>query len=422
MEEDSTQERLICQKKFPAFALKVLYAIPLYFMMKSMAPSPLPIPSTSSFSLAIALSSLQAFVFRCPSPVPVRTSFGTMHDRPAIFVRAQASDGTVGWGEIWCNFPACGAEHRARLLDTVIAPMLLSQGFDSPQQAYAQATARTEVLALQTGEPGPLAQVIAGVDLALWDLCARRAGLPLYRLLGGSNNTVPVYASGINPDAPLATVQRMHAAGYRAFKLKIGFDDAQDLANLHAVRQWLGPQLPLMADVNQAWSLDKAQAMVPLLAPVDLAWLEEPLRADSSVAAWQQLKSSASMPLAAGENMLGSLAFEQGIASGALGVIQPDIAKWGGISGTWPVIQNIRAQGLRYCPHFLGAGIGLMASAHVLAAAGGDGMLEVDANDNALRSLLAPPLEKVQDGRITLDTQPGMGVTPDLDALARACT
>ena len=421
MEEDSTQERLICQKKFPAFALKVLYAIPLYFLMKNMAPAPLPIPSTSTFSLAITLSSLQAFVFRCPSPVPVRTSFGTMHDRPAVFVRAQASDGSVGWGEIWCNFPACGAEHRARLLETVIAPMLLSQGFDSPQQAYAQATARTEVLALQTGEPGPLAQVIAGVDLALWDLCARRAGLPLYRLLGGSNNTVPVYASGINPDAPLATVQRMHAAGYRAFKLKIGFDDAQDLANLHAVRQWLGPQLPLMADVNQAWSLDKAQAMVPLLAPVDLAWLEEPLRADSSVAAWQQLKSSASMPLAAGENMLGSLAFEQGIAIGAFGVIQPDIAKWGGISGTWLVIQNIRMQGLRYCPHFLGAGIGLMASAHVLAAAGGDGLLEVDANDNALRSLLAPPLARVQDGRITLDTQPGMGVTPDLDALARAC-
>ena len=298
---------------------------------------------------------------------------------------------------------------------------MLNQGFDSPQQAYAHATARTEVLALQTGEPGPLAQVIAGVDLALWDLCARRTDQPLYRLLGGSNNTVPVYASGINPDAPLATVQRMHTAGYRAFKLKIGFDDVQDLANLHAVRQWLGPQLPLMADVNQAWSLDKAQTMLPRLAPLNLAWLEEPLRADSSMAAWQQLKSSASMPLAAGENMLGNLAFEQGMASGALGVIQPDIAKWGGISGTWPVIQNIRSKGLRYCPHFLGAGIGLMASAHVLAAAGGDGMLEVDANDNALRSLLAPPLARVQDGRITLDAQPGMGVTPDLDALARAC-
>ncbi len=119
--------------------------------------------------------------------------------------------------------------------------------------------------------------------------------------------------------------------------------------------------------------------------------------------------------------MLGRQAFAQGIASGAFGVVQPDIAKWGGISGAWQVIQNIRAQGLRYCPHFLGAGIGLMASAHVLAAAGGDGLLEVDANDNALRSLLAPPLAQVRDGCITLDALPGIGVEPDLEALASAC-
>ena len=386
-----------------------------------MLPAPLPHPDTSALPLGIALHSLRAYVFRCPSPVPVRTSFGIMRDRPALLVRAETSDGAIGWGEVWCNFPACGAEHRARLLDTVFAPLLLNQSFDSPQHAYAHATARTEVLALQTGEFGPLAQVIAGVDLALWDLCARRADLPLYRLLGGSKNTVPVYASGINPDAPLNVVQRMHAAGYRAFKLKIGFDDAQDLANLHAVREWLGPSLDVMADVNQAWSLDKAQNMLPQLARFGLAWLEEPLRADSSMADWQQLKVGASMPLAAGENMLGSQAFEQGIASGAFGVVQPDIAKWGGISGAWQVIQNIRAQGLRYCPHFLGAGIGLMASAHVLAAAGGDGLLEVDANDNALRSLLAPPLAQVRDSCITLDALPGIGVEPDLEALVAEC-
>ncbi len=386
-----------------------------------MQPAPLPRPDTSALALGITLESLCAYVFRCPSPVPVRTSFGVMHDRPAVLVRAQTSDGAVGWGEVWCNFPACGAEHRSRLLDTVIAPLLLNTSFDSPQKAYAHATARTEVLALQTGEPGPLAQVIAGVDLALWDLCARRAGMPLHLLLGGGNHTVPVYASGINPDVPLAVVQRMHAAGYRAFKLKIGFDDAQDLTNLHAVRQWLKPEHNLMADVNQAWSLAKAQSMLPHLASFELAWLEEPLRADSSMAAWQQLKVVASMPLAAGENMLGSQAFDQGIASGAFGVIQPDIAKWGGISGTWPVIQSIRAQGLRYCPHFLGAGVGLMASAHVLAAAGGDGLLEVDANDNALRSLLAPPLAHVRDGCITLDALPGIGVEPNLEALASAC-
>jgi D-galactarolactone cycloisomerase len=64
----------------------------------------------------------QAFVFRCPISTPVRTSFGNMHDRPAVFVRVEDEDGAVGWGETWCNFPSCGAEHRARLLETVVAP------------------------------------------------------------------------------------------------------------------------------------------------------------------------------------------------------------------------------------------------------------------------------------------------------------
>jgi L-alanine-DL-glutamate epimerase-like enolase superfamily enzyme len=372
--------------------------------------------------LSLRLVSLQAFVLRCPSLVPVRTSFGTMHDRPAVFVRAESADGAVGWGEIWCNFPACGAEHRARLLDTVVAPLLLKHDFADPAQAYAHATRKTEVLALQSGEPGPIAQVISGVDLALWDLCARRAGLPLFRLLGGQQARVPVYASGINPDGALAVVQRKHAQGYRAFKLKIGFDDAQDIANLAALRDWLGPEASLMADVNQAWDLPHALAMLPQFGAYGLAWLEEPLRTDSSLTDWQQLRKQSAIPLAAGENLMGESRFTQALQSQAFSVLQPDIAKWGGISGCWPVIQAIRESGVRFCPHYLGAGIGLMASAHVLAAAGGDGMLEVDANDNLLRSLLAPPFAQVKDGFIMLDETPGIGATPDIAALQQACS
>lgn len=378
---------------------------------------PLPTSSTASKPLNLRLSSLQAYVFRCPSPVPVMTSFGIMRDRPAVFVRAESSDGHVGWGEIWCNFPACGAEHRAKLLETVIAPLLLNKDFEDPVQAFFAATQKTEILALQTGEPGPLAQVISGVDLALWDLCARRAKLPLFRLLGGTQTQVPVYASGINPDGPLEVVKRKHAEGYRAFKLKIGFNDNQDIGNIDSLRSWLGPEASLMADVNQAWHLPHAMTMLPLLEQFKLTWLEEPLRTDSSASQWLQLQETTSTPLAAGENIMGQESFEKAIALKAFGVLQPDFAKWGGISGCWPVIQKIRESNTRFCPHYLGAGIGLMASAHVLAAAGGDGMLEVDANDNALRTLLAPPFSKVENGSIQLDETPGIGVTPDLELL-----
>ena len=103
--------------------------------------------------------------------------------------------------------------------------------------------------------------------------------------------------------------------------------------------------------------------------------------------------AASAIALAAGENALGDAAFDALIASRAVAVVQPDLAKWGGVSGVLAVIDRIEAAGLRYCPHYLGAGVGLLASAHVLAArAGADRWLEVDANPNPLRTLLCPPL------------------------------
>jgi L-alanine-DL-glutamate epimerase-like enolase superfamily enzyme len=161
--------------------------------------------------------------------------------------------------------------------------------------------------------------------------------------------------------------------------------------------------------------------MAEALAPLGLAWLEEPLRADRPWAEWELLAARCAMPLAAGENLYGEAAFAAMQASGAVRVVQPDAAKWGGISAGLPVIRRAQAAGLRYCPHYLGAGIGLMHSAHLLAAAGGDGLLEVDSNDNPLRSLLAPPLAAIEDGAVRLGDAPGIGLEPALAALRAAC-
>ncbi|MCC2634741.1 MAG: Mandelate racemase/muconate lactonizing protein [Ramlibacter sp.] len=364
---------------------------------------------------------VEAFVFRCPIATPVRTSFGTMHDRPAVFVRVEDADGAVGWGEIWCNFPSCGAEHRARLLETVFAPLATSRAFDGPAEAFEWLSARTAVLAIQSGEHGPMAQVIAGIDLALWDLCARRAGQPLWRYLGGASDEVVAYASGINPDRPQDIVAAKRDEGYRAFKLKIGFGKDRDLENLRALRALLGPAAPLMVDANQGWTLDEARAMVPALAEFHLGWLEEPLRADRPWREWRELARETRIPLAAGENVVGHEGFEVAIDSRTFSVLQPDLAKWGGISGCWPAVQRGMEAGLRYCPHYLGGGVGLLASAHVLAAAGGDGILEIDANPNPLRTELMGPLLRLSEGRASLGDTPGIGVTPDLNALVEMC-
>ncbi len=364
------------------------------------------------------LERVEAFVFRAPCATPVTTSFGIMHDRPAVFVRITDADGAYGWGEIWCNFPACGAEHRARLLDTVFRPMLEGRSDCDPGSIWNELRRRTAVLAIQAGEHGPLSQVLAGIDLALWDLAARRAAMPLFRLLGGARSSVPVYASGINPVDSAETALRARGEGHNAFKLKIGFDPQRDKRNLIEMREALGSNASLMADANQAWSLAEAREACAGLEEIGLGWMEEPMRADASAECWASLAQSTSIPIAAGENMAAETQFAHAIDGGAIRVIQPDAAKWGGISACLPIARRALAAGLRYCPHYLGAGIGLAASAHLLAAAGGDGRLEIDVNPNPLRSALTDPIFRITQGAIALPEAPGIGIDPDLRLLS----
>jgi D-galactarolactone cycloisomerase len=365
------------------------------------------------------VASLRAIVLRAPIARPVRTAFGTMPDRPALVVRAEDTDGTVGWGEVWCNFPSCGAAHRARLIETEILPLVLARPVDHPAATHRWLGEALRLLVLQTGEIGPIAQALAGVDIALWDIAAQRAAMPLWRILGAKEGRVASYASGLGPDDAPEMALRQRTSGHRAFKLKIGFDEARDLANLRALRDALGAEATIMADANQAWPRADAARLAAACGEFALAWLEEPIAADATIADWQALAAAAPMPLAAGENMRGAAQFGAAARSGAFGFLQPDIGKWGGISGCLEIARAAREAGVTYCPHWLGGGIGLIASAHLLAAVGGGGLLEIDANDNPLREGLAQPFPVLASGGwLDLGTAPGIGVAPDPACLA----
>ena len=339
---------------------------------------------------------------------PIKTSFGMMNSRPAVFVRVVDRFGVTGYGEVWSNFPACGAEHRARLFETEIAPRVRGNAFPSPAACFTQLSEATRILALQSGEIGPIAQCLAGLDVALWDLAATRKGLPLYRLLGGRSGRIGVYASGINPKGVADTIDRARATGHRRFKLKIGFGDEIDFANVETVRSSLGPEERFMVDVNQAWSSETALSGVKRLAEYGPDWIEEPIRVDAPRSNWENLHRASGIPIAGGENLAGNGEFDSAIAGGWLDVIQPDVCKWGGISECLPLAKRIVGAGKVYCPHSLGGGIALAASAHLLAAAGGDGFLEIDANPNPLRENIFSV--KPKSGRIHLAEKPGLGI------------
>jgi D-galactarolactone cycloisomerase len=360
---------------------------------------------------------LEAFCFRYPLSTPVVTSFGRMNDRPALFVRAEDEDGQHGWGEVWCNFPPLGAEHRGRLINEMLAPLFAGRAIEHPSEMFDYLTAATSVMALQAGEQGPFAQAIAGVDIALWDLFARREKQPLWRLLRATSGRMRVYASGINPDGSAQTAEKAMQRGHRAFKLKIGFGAERDHANLRDLRQLIG-DLPLAVDVNQGWSIGPALEQAPKLEDFHLLWLEEPLRADRPWSEWRALHDRITTPIAGGENIAGREKFAAALSEGILSVVQPDAAKWGGISGCLAVAGDVLKAKKTYCPHYLGGGIGLVASAHLLAARNG-GWLEVDANDNPLRDAFCGAAGRVKNGEIELDEAPGLGIEPDLASIAQ---
>jgi L-alanine-DL-glutamate epimerase-like enolase superfamily enzyme len=356
---------------------------------------------------------VQAFCFRYPLIAPVVTSFGEMRDRPTLFVRVEDDDGQVGWGEVWCNFPSVGAEHRTRLINEMLAPMLIGRAVTRPSDVFEYLSAATSVLALQSGEPGPFAQTIAGVDIALWDLFAKRAKTPLWRVLGGTTGRMRVYASGLNPTGCVEQAEAATRRGHRAFKVKIGFDAGKDRGNLRDLRKLAGDGF-LAADVNQGWGIEQALQLAPALEEFNLAWREEPLRADRPWSEWRSLQNRLTIPLAGGENIAGRENFAAALQEGVLTVVQPDAAKWGGITGCLDVARDVLASKRHYCPHFLGGGIGLVASAHLLAGSRGGGLLEVDSNDNPLREDFCGAVADIKDGEIVLPETPGLGIEPDV--------
>lgn len=366
----------------------------------------------------IRIASVEAFAFRVPVKNPIKVAFGTFRDRPFVLVRVTDQDGAVGWGEVWANWPAVGAEHRARLA-VDIGERLVGKAFDSPRHLFEQLSKSLEVLVIQTGELGPIAQAVAGIDIAVWDLVARKAGQPLHRLLSDREpGSVPVYATGINPDEPEHFAAARQAEGHRAFKLKTGFGHEIDVRNLRAMRAALGPQAVITCDSNQTHDLPAALAFVRAVEELRLSWFEEPMRVDAPAADWETLAAASTTPLAGGENLQGAQ-FDAAIAGKVLQAIQPDVTKWGGISGNWEVARKTVAAGKRYCPHYFGGGISLLASLQVLAAAGGDGLLEFDCHPNVGREAVVGDLLPVSDGRVPVPQGPGLGAEPDLAALAQ---
>ena len=360
------------------------------------------------------IAKLEILAFRAEIASPVVTSFGSIPARATALIRIEDTDGAHGWGEIWGNFPIITTAYRARLAATLLPGHLIGATIDSPGAFTAELARKFLILKVQASEHGPVNGVLAATNQALWDLAARKAGKPLRLLLNpGAPDAVPAYGSGLNPGDCVEVTERIRAEGYRAFKLKIGFGAETDRKNLRTLRAGMKAGERLFVDANQCWSLEEARAAIPMLLEAGVEWFEEPMVASTPAEQWRTLAAECPIPLAGGENILDPDGLVECVDW--FGYVQPDIGKWGGVDGCLDIARKTVAAGKTYCPHWLSGGIGLLHSAHILAAAGGAGLLEVDTNPNPLRTEVIKALPGIKDGAFQLGDAPGIGIEPPVD-------
>lgn len=265
------------------------------------------------------------------------------------------------------------------------------------------------------GRGGPTVLAISAVDMALWDLKARRAGLPLWNLLGGFDPKVPCYAGGIDLDLPLDDLLRQTddnlAKGFRAIKMKVGRERlGDDVARVKAMRGHLGDEFPLMVDANMKWTVDQAIRAARALQPYDLTWIEEPTIPDDP-AGHARIVREGGVPIAAGENLRTLWEFKQYIASGAVTYPEPDVTNCGGITPFMKIARLAEAFNLPVTTH--GAHD---VTVHLLAACPNRSFLE--AHGFGLNRYIAEPL-RIEEGVAIAPDRPGHGIEFDWAGLDR---
>lgn len=324
-----------------------------------------------------------------------------------VFVELTTDDGGLGLGYSYTI--GTGGSSVVALLRDHLLPRLAGRDSRLVEALWRDLFAATR--ATTVGAITSLA--LAAVDTALWDLKCRRAGEPLWRVAGGFRPRVPLYDTEggwlhLGTEELVAGAKAAAAAGWGGVKVKIGKPDASDdLERLTAVREAVGPRFDLMVDANQSMTAAEAVRRAAAFGPLDLAWLEEPLPADD-VSGHVRLAAATTVPTAVGESLYSLAQFRDYLHRGAASIVQPDVARVGGITPWLKVAHLAEAYNAEVCPHFL-------MELHVsLAAAVPNGRYVEHIPQ--LRAITRTGIA-VENGHAVPPETPGLGIDWDRDAM-----
>ena len=300
----------------------------------------------------VKIAKASAFLCNVPVERPRTDAVQAFVQQETIFVDIESTDGASGTGYAYTI--GTGGSAVVELLEGYLLPQVIGEDASRPEAIWRKVYDSTR--ATMVGAITALA--LAAVDIAIWDLRARSFELPLWRLAGGAQERVALYDTDggwlhLSAQELVSNALTSVEQGYKGVKLKVGKPSAaEDLARLRAVREAIGPDVALMVDANQGFTRDEALRRGRLFEPVDLTWIEEPLPADD-VQGHAQLSSAIGTPVAVGESLYSLGQFREYLAAGAANVLQPDVARVGGITPWLKVAHLAEAFDVMIAPHFL---------------------------------------------------------------------
>ncbi|MED7948385.1 mandelate racemase/muconate lactonizing enzyme family protein, partial [Streptomyces sp. BE20] len=335
----------------------------------------------------------------------------------ATLVKVHTEDGSVGIGEAY-GLPS--PQVTATVVATVLAPLLIGQ------DALATGAIWERLFKGQAAgghNRGFYLEAMAGVDLALWDLRGKLAGVPVHRLLGGPvRETVDCYASPValhaDPEDSARQALGFVDDGFKALKVKIGRGERTDRAHLTAVRAAVGDGIEILTDVNCAYDLDEATRVGAVLADLGISWYEEPLQVDD-LANLAELRRRTGLTVVNGETHFTRFDLRDSLLHRAIDVFMPNVARCGGITEAMRLSALASAFHVDIAPHGVGSGVSLCAALQLCAATPNLRTYEYNRLPNPIREniLVNPP--KFTDGALVVPTGPGLGFELDEDTVDR---
>lgn len=363
------------------------------------------------------ITKITPFWFQMPLESPISDARNTITHRSCVIVRVDTDSGVSGWGEA-ASFAGCGelVVQTIRFLEKRYLgqdPTMISKLYDESYH-YTQ----------HFGRRGLVINALSGIDVALWDILGKVAGLPVYKLLGASRSSINYYFNAgyyIDGDN-LAFVEKSVASGVergaKAVKIKIGrFGLDDDIKRVEVARKVLGKERDLMVDANACLDKRYLRYLDPVLVENRVRWMEEPVPIQH-IESLVELRQQMVTPIAGYELEMTLLGYAEMIERRAIDVVQPDAIWSGGLTECHRIAGVAQAHSIELIPHNFASIVSYAANAHLAASAKTGGWLETDSNNNPfLWNVDKNDAYRLEKGTFALPELPGLGIDLDLTRL-----